>query len=467
MLPRLGALLSLSVLACAPRLVRPSLVRGEAPTCISRVRVFDGTSDTRSPPLDVTFAYGRVEALLPATGAVGPGCRDGEGLTLLPGLIDSHVHLGLLEGRAPWDVMHLPDPQRHLDMLLYAGVTSTLVPEGGDGVADLAHGVAAGKRLGPELFFASRIFTAVDGHPAALYRSGVPWPISAFILSSRVAQLAEGADVAQAVADELPRGPQFLKVVYDALPVGSPHLSRASLDALVREGRKAGVRVVVHVGDASGAVEAAQAGAALLMHVPWQDVLTDAQVAAVAATGVPVVSTARVMEAVELSASERLQLDPLERALCAPGEQEAFAHRPKDFVFRGYDAGFEAGLPGWTRNIGLNLQRLKAAGVRVLAGTDAGLPGVLQGGSLHRELQALVALGFTPAEALRSATSVPAAFLDPARRFGVVAPGAEADLLLVEGDPLADITATEKIVAVWKGGREVLRAQAAPEARRP
>ena len=133
-------------------------------------------------------------------------------------------------------------------------------------------------------------------------------------------------------------------------------------------------------------------------------------------------------------------------------------HRPAGFVLPGFDAAFEAGLATFDRNLGQNVKKLFDAGVTLLVGTDAGLPGVFQGASLHRELQALVELGLTPLDVLRGATSTPARFLDPSRRFGIVEPGAVADLLLVEGDPLQDITATEHIVAAWKNGLRVERA---------
>ena len=98
--------------------------------------------------------------------------------------------------------------------------------------------------------------------------------------------------------------------------------------------------------------------------------------------------------------------------------------------------------------------------VVLVAGTDSGLPNVIHGGALHRELQALVESGFTTAEALASATSVAAKVLLPGERVGVIEAGARADLLLVEGDPLEDLTALERIVGVWRDGRAVVRAGA-------
>lgn len=106
------------------------------------------------------------------------------------------------------------------------------------------------------------------------------------------------------------------------------------------------------------------------------------------------------------------------------------------------------------------------AGVPLLAGTDAGNPGTQYGASMHRELAALVDAGLTPAQALAAATSVPAQVFKLGRR-GRIEQGYKADLLLVDGDPTADIRATRRIVEVWKDGesanglREAQRQQVA------
>jgi imidazolonepropionase-like amidohydrolase len=95
------------------------------------------------------------------------------------------------------------------------------------------------------------------------------------------------------------------------------------------------------------------------------------------------------------------------------------------------------------------VRQLHAAGVPLLAGTDAPNPGTTHGASLHREL--LVNAGLTTTEALAAATSVPARIFG-LRDRGRIAPGMRADLLLVEGNPVRDMTDTRNIVAVWKKG---------------
>jgi imidazolonepropionase-like amidohydrolase len=99
---------------------------------------------------------------------------------------------------------------------------------------------------------------------------------------------------------------------------------------------------------------------------------------------------------------------------------------------------------------------LVAAGVPILAGTDAGNPGTAHGASLHRELELLVSAGMTPVQALRAATSVPARVFS-LRDRGRIAPGFRADLVLVAGEPDRDILATRRIVGVWRNGAAVAR----------
>ena len=102
------------------------------------------------------------------------------------------------------------------------------------------------------------------------------------------------------------------------------------------------------------------------------------------------------------------------------------------------------------------VKALRAAGVRLLAGTDCGNSGTAHGASLHRELALLVAAGLTPIEALAAATSQAAAAFGLTDR-GRIAPGLRADLVLVDGDPTTDITSTRRIAGVWKQGHPIDR----------
>src|SRR6185503_17567315 len=101
---------------------------------------------------------------------------------------------------------------------------------------------------------------------------------------------------------------------------------------------------------------------------------------------------------------------------------------------------------------------LHRAGVTMLAGTDAPMPGVYPGYALHEELALLVEAGLDPAEALRAATLAPARFLGIEADAGSITVGKRADLVLLDADPLADIRNTRRIDAVLLCGRVLRRA---------
>ncbi|MGI9517151.1 MAG: amidohydrolase family protein, partial [Pirellulaceae bacterium] len=107
-------------------------------------------------------------------------------------------------------------------------------------------------------------------------------------------------------------------------------------------------------------------------------------------------------------------------------------------------------------NLHYNIATLEAAGVPILAGTDAPNPGTTQGASMHHELELLVSAGLTNQQALAAATSRAADSFGLDDR-GRIEPGKRADLMLVNGNPLADIKATRDIVGVWKAGHAIDR----------
>jgi imidazolonepropionase-like amidohydrolase len=106
-----------------------------------------------------------------------------------------------------------------------------------------------------------------------------------------------------------------------------------------------------------------------------------------------------------------------------------------------------------------NLNRAHAAGVRLVTGTDAGNPLVFHGPGVHREMQLWVAAGLPPAAALQAATGNAARLLGIAGRTGTLSVGKEATMLLVDGNPLTDITATERITLILLKGERVVRTE--------
>ncbi len=440
-----------AALLFACQTARPMLVapRGQAgapgAVLFEEVRIFDGDSDALSAPIDVLVKDGRIAAIAPHGEIREAAARvDGRGKTLLPGLIDCHVHLGGGDGTPPWTAKR-PNPDAQSAALLYAGVTTILAAAQDSDLASMKSRIAAGELAGPRIIASSRIFTAVDGHPVPLYRAIIPWPVSSFIVRGRVVQVANAQQARAAVDDEIAdTDPAFVKIIYDDIPPGGPRLDRATLNAIIGEVRAKGRRASVHVGSPQEALEAVEAGASLLMHVPGDELLTVEQARTLAASGVPLVTTSRIYSVLSSAIQGTLSFTSLEKQVMPPGADEDFAHKPAGYVVPGFPQSYLDSMPERTATIARNLKMLADAGAQLLA-------------ALHREMQALVALGLAPSRVLRMATSEAARVIDPQADYGRIAVGQRADLLLLDGDPIADIAATEKIAGVWQDGRALTR----------
>ena len=171
------------------------------------------------------------------------------------------------------------------------------------------------------------------------------------------------------------------------------------------------------------------------------------------------------------AAVEKLESDPLRRYVTpylASDWAEQMAEKKGPEASAGLDSVRKL-LPSLFRDF----REMHAAGVKFLAGSDAAVVFMHPGGSLHGELENLVRnVGLTPADALRAATVNPAEFFGLERKLGAVKTGYLADLVLLDGNPLSDITSTRRIVGVTRDGRwldrtalDGLRERAAREAR--
>lgn len=381
---------------------------------IDDVRVFDGVEPVTWTA--VRIAAGTVQACGgPEVRVKGDEVVDGGGGMLLPGFFDAHVHLlpGVLQQALTFGVTTELDLFSKPDLL-----TQALRQAHGDpAAADLrSSGVGA---------------TAPGGHPSMMY---APFPY-----------VTGPGDAEGFVDDRLGEGAAFLKVLYDAEGVGPfswPSLDVATVTALVEAAHARGVLVVAHATSAVAARDVVRAGVDVLAHVPI-DAVDDMLIEEVHARGVAVIGTLVTIDGFAATPSgPALLADPHLAPIIGPAWGE---------VLRASADRWRApGMPDVTTAME-NIARLNAAGVTVLAGTDAPNPGTLHGASLHRELELLVAAGLTPPQALVAATSA------PARVFGLhdrgrIEPGMRADLLLVDGDPLTDIRETRRIRAIWRGG---------------
>src|SRR5438552_3595154 len=218
----------------------------------------------------------------------------------------------------------------------------------------------------------------------------------------------------------------------------------------------AGLRTVAHVGSSQEAVDAVRGGADALAHAPWWEELTAEAVRVIAAARVPVMATLAVWDLAGTPRTRDVDFLPIEREVGRPPLIAALLAPPPAFdeATRAMVRAAAAGHDARRRNVA----RLRSAGVPVLVGSGACNPGDLPGAGLHLELSKLVEAGLTPGEALRSATWENARFLGgEGADFGEIAVGKRADLVLVDGDPVARIDDLGKITRVLLDGTVLAR----------
>ncbi|MBI2372997.1 MAG: amidohydrolase family protein [Deltaproteobacteria bacterium] len=426
---------------------------------IRNVRVFTGTGTIALETRQVRVQDGRITAIEPVTDRTPEGFEviDGSGRTLLPGLIDFHVHVAN-SSAPPW-YLSLPNPTHNLEAYLYAGVT-TIVNMGDDvdEIGPLAAKVERGEIPGPRILFAGMPITRKHGHPQASVDSFVPWPLG-YLIPRFSYEIETPADATTAVAVMKQGGASLVKMVVDDLPPGVPKLSPGLANAVVTAARQVNLKVAAHVGRADDAVLAARSGASVLNHGVHRGVLRPEQAEELASLGVPVSPTIAVFERCAELADGRIAFDELDREIEAKAVLDALA--PQQIAKNRDSFAF---LQPWLdevsaskRHLGPNALTLHRAGVPIFVGTDSSVLGNIAGSSIHREMRLLSEAGIPAAEVLLGATKRPAAFLFEDPEVGTIEVGKRADLLLVEGNPLEDIKTTRKIVAVIKDGRRVDR----------
>jgi imidazolonepropionase-like amidohydrolase len=383
---------------------------------ITNARIFDG--ERLIPRGTVVVKDGKIEAAgkdvkIPE----GAERIDAAGGTLLPGFIDAHTH-AFLGG---------------LDRALAFGVTTEL-DMGNDPAAlrpvreeQARPGGAPGRA---DLFSAGTLATAPKGHGT---QYGLPIPT---LTKPEEAQAWVDARIAE--------GSDYIKIVVEDFSAyggrSLPTLDKATVAALIAAAHARGKLAVVHVSTAASARQVIESGADALIHL-FTDREADPDFARLAAERkVFVIPTLTVLESSNgIPSGKSLAEDTRVRGFLRADEIENLG--------KSFPAKTAGGMPVAYKTV----SQLAAAGVPILAGSDTPNPGTAHGASIHRELELLVQAGLTPQQALVAATSAPARAFKLADR-GRIAPGLRADMILVAGDPLKDITDTRNLVRIWKGG---------------
>lgn len=386
---------------------------------LTNVRIWDGVSDGYMSDADAIHVEDGKIVAVGASDELGPRARRraANGATVIPGLIDAHVHLCIdPEIRSPHDqpsgdVVHAAMRKR-VEKMVASGITTARDLGGGEWIElKVRDAIARGEQRGPRLVCAGQPITSPEGH-CHFWGGEAPDRDTALEVLER--QVERGVDLIKVMATGGTMTP-------GSRPVDA-QFDQAVMDAIVQAASMHGFHVAAHCHGTSGIRHAARAGVRTIEHCSWVG-----------------------------EKGWGLDYDP-----------EAVVHmaRHGSFVSPTINSGWKRfrGAAEREKLLGENFDRMRAAGVRLIASTDAGIPGIF-----HHDLpSALPHFGhfarLTPVETLRAATSDCAEAIGLGEKTGRIAPGMAADLLLVNGDPLTDLDVLGEPVDVFASGQQVLDA---------
>lgn len=354
---------------------------------------------------------------------------DLRGLTVMPGLIDCHLHLGGLTidqpGKAIGKVSLKDMASFFFDysrnyayrrrLAIENGVTT--IRSAGDHyphIIRLRDKIAVGKLSGPRIFAPGPTITAPGGHPAGTIYKG-----NRYIVENAVRQIADVNTAREEVRKLVEGGVDCIKAIYsDINPVDTtqkvPKLSLDVLEALADETHRHNLRLMVHTGTPQESMDAVKAGADSIEH----GILPGAN---------------------SFDFNDDLIKMMLDKGTYfVPTLAIAWANKDT--------------YPDVFTGLKRTLKRLHAAGVNIAAGTDSGTPGVVIGKGLHKELELMVEAGISPMEALIAGTTNAADNIAKASELGTIESDKLADVIAVFGDPLKDIRNTREIKLVIGDG---------------
>jgi imidazolonepropionase-like amidohydrolase len=368
---------------------------------------------------------GRITAVNPSSVPTDAPTLELGDVTLLPGFIDAHTHLTLdIEGdwvvrpvtEGPAD--HALRGARNARLTLEAGFT-TVRDVGATGFSDVAlmEAVDAGMVPGPRILPAGHSLSITGGHCEVTgFAPGV-------LEGGPETGVADGPwEAVEAARYQIKHGARVIKLCATAGvlsfegPVGAQQFTEEEMRAVVEEAARHDLRVAAHAHGTEGIKAAVRAGVTSIEH---GSILDDEAMALMRERGTWLVPTTCLADRIDLE------------GLPAPIRAKAESVMPR---------------------MRESLRRAIAAGVPIAFGTDAA---VFPHGENACEFSYYVELGMSSLEALQSAT-VDAAELLGVEDRGALAPGMLADIVAVPGDPLADISVTEEVVFVMKGGQVVV-----------
>jgi imidazolonepropionase-like amidohydrolase len=363
---------------------------------------------------------------------------DLKGQWVLPGLHDLHVHAYGNMGPTPRSMQYF-GPIGTARRMLYAGVRGIL--DLGNAETPILRDREQTRTYPPAatLYAAGPVFTAPNGHGTEY---GVP---------GMARTVSSPHDARRQVDTLATQRPDVVKVIYNPSSTQYPSMDRATMEAVLNAARAHDLTTVAHVESWAGAWATIRAGVSAITHTPPGPV-PDSLVAAMQEHSTVWIPTLAVHTGMaHWMERPRAVSDSLRSAVVGANVLQSYRDT----------AAYSAGIRAWAQSMAEErdavLQAVRTlidAGVPVLAGTDAGNPGVFQGASLHRELELLVEAGSSEWDALAAATTRAGSFLGT--DVGLE-PGDRASLVVLTASPLQDIRHTRAIAYVIHRGQIVDR----------
>jgi len=408
---------------------------------IENVTLIDGTGRPPVPGVSVQVQGNRIVRIGPGPFPVtmeypGPRHIDGAGKYLIPGLWDAHVHLSGGRGRGGSD---FEAGIRALHGFAYSGITSIYdAGNSADFILTLRQREREGEIVSPRIFASGPLVTTPGGHGGGPGMTLIEsWP-----------------EARQALDDHIALEPDMVKFTFDEHGWGTrPLIPLLDVDLMARAGRyfnEHGIRTTAHISHEYRAIQAIEAGIDTLAHPIIQGPVSDEFVRLMASKKVPMVSTLTIGEGYSRLVEHPEFLDqPLYQAVYDPETIERMKTTVRDqYAARAWTTWMKVMTPVAQEN----LRKISAAGGVIVLGSDQSA-----GPQTHRELELMVEGGIPALEAIRIGTLNAAVFMGKDREMGSIEVGKLADMLLLDADPVADISNAQRINTVIKDGRIIDR----------
>lgn len=399
------------------------------------------------------------EGIGPDPKSVKAEAVEAAGKTILPGLIDVHIHLGAPGGIYTDMKDYNPDNAllHNLAAYLYSGVTTVRsVGDPLDGVLKARSTVNSGQMLGAELFTCGPLFTTPGGHGTEYFKD-LPPPIRDS-LNQQFLRLPATPEQAREQVDDLKKQDiDCIKAILESGGGGRLYnrMDTGIFDAVAAEAHAESLPLVVHTGDARDVADALRAKANSVEHGSFREAIPDALFAQMAMQGTAYDPTLSVGEAFKDIVAGNTEL--LKRSLVQQVAPAGLVQQTVEALSSKDGESVRSGMAKYPIDMQIaadNLKRAYQHGVLLVTGSDAGNLLVIHGPTVQHELALWVKNGIPNAVALQAATFNAAKLLRADAHIGSIRPGNDADLLIVDGNPLDDVSATERIsMVVFKGER--------------